>query len=91
MAVCQEYVVVIEKEELWRAAKLINGDHAVEEVFRRLEDRFVEDWKGSAPENEQKRMEAYYMVRAIGAVKSELTALASEPDILHFNKRLRKA
>jgi hypothetical protein len=36
-------------------------------------------------------MEAYYMVRAIGAVKSELTALASEPDILHFNKRLRKA
>jgi hypothetical protein len=82
---------VIEREELWRAAKLINGDKAVEEVFSRLEARFVEDWKGSAPDNEQKRVDAYYMVRAIGALKSELTALASEPDIMHFNRRLRKA
>jgi hypothetical protein len=82
---------VIEREELWRAAKLINGDKAVEEVFSRLEARFVEDWKGSSPDNEQKRVDAYYMVRAIGALKSELTALASEPDIMHFNRRLRKA
>lgn len=82
---------MIEREELWRAAKLINGDKAVEEVFSRLEARFVEDWKGSAPDNEQKRVDAYYMVRAIGALKSELTALASEPDIMHFNRRLRKA
>jgi len=80
-----------EKEDLWRAAKLLDGDKAVEEVFSRLEARYVEDWKGSAPDNERKRMEAYYMVRAIDAVRSELTALASEPDILHFNKRLRKA
>ena len=82
---------MIEREELWRAAKLINGDKAVEEVFSRLEARFVEDWKGSSPDNEQKRVDAYYMVRAIGALKSELTALASEPDIMHFNRRLRKA
>jgi hypothetical protein len=81
----------VEQEDLWRAAKLIDGDKAVEEVFRRLEARFVEDWKGSAPENEQKRMEAYYMVRAIAAVRSELTTLAAEPDILQFNRRLRKA
>lgn len=81
----------MEQEDLWRAAKLIDGDKAVEEVFRRLEARFVEDWKGSAPENEQKRMEAYYMVRAIAAVRSELTTLAAEPDILQFNRRLRKA
>ena len=91
MAIDEEFRFVIEKEDLWRAAKLINGDLAVAEVFRRLEDRLVEDWKGSAPENEQKRMEAYYMVRAITAVRTELTALASEPDIEQFNKRLRKA
>ena len=82
---------MIEQEDLWRAAKLINGDMAVREVFNRMEARCVEDWKGSSPENEQKRMEAYYMVRAIAALKSELTALAAEPDILQFNRRLRKA
>ena len=82
---------MIEREGIWRAAKLLDGDHAVAEVFKSLEARFVDDWKGSAPENEQKRMEAYYMVRAINAVRSELTALASEPDILRFNRRLRKA
>lgn len=81
----------IEKEDIWRAAKLIDGDHAVHEVFSRIEARCVEDWKGSQPDNEAKRMEAYYMVRAIAALRSELTALASEPDIEQFNRRLRKA
>lgn len=82
---------MIEKDELWRAAKLISGDKSVSEVFERLEARCIEDWKGSSPDNEQKRMEAYYMVRAIAAIKSELTALAAEPDVLRFNKRLNRA
>jgi len=82
---------VIEQEDLWRAAKLISGDKSVSEVFERLEARYIEDWKGSSPENEQKRMEAYYMVRAIAAIRSELTAIAAEPDILRFNKRLNRA
>jgi len=80
-----------ESEDLWRAAKLINGDKAVHEVFDRIESRCVEDWKGSSPENEAKRMEAYHMVRAIAALKSELTALAAEPDIMQFNRRLKRA
>lgn len=82
---------MIEQEDLWRAAKLISGDKSVSEVFERLEARYIEDWKGSSPENEQKRMEAYYMVRAIAAIRSELTAIAAEPDILRFNKRLNRA
>jgi hypothetical protein len=82
---------VIEQEELWRAAKSLDGDRALDEVFRRLEARWIDVWKGSAPENEQKRMEAYYMVRSIAAFRSELTALAAEPDVLRFNRRLRKA
>lgn len=80
-----------EQEDLWRAAKLISGDKSVSEVFERLEARYIEGWKGSSPENEQKRMEAYYMVRAIAAIRSELTAIAAEPDILRFNKRLNRA
>jgi hypothetical protein len=91
MAFYQENGCMIEQEDLWRAAKLLDGNKAVEEVFLRLESRAVDDWKGSAPDNEQKRMEAYYMVRSIAAFRSELTALAAEPDVLRFNRRLKRA
>lgn len=80
-----------EQEQLWIAAKSLTKDAAVKEVLRRMRENATDAWASSPPEAEAKRMEAYYMVRAIAAFESELTALAAEPDILRFNRRLRKA
>lgn len=80
-----------EQEQLWIAAKALTKDAAVAEVLRRMRENATDSWASSPPEADAKRMEAYYMVRAIAAFESELTALAAEPDILRFNRRLRKA
>jgi len=80
-----------EQEQLWIAAKGLAKDAAFKEVMRRLREIAKDDWANSAPEAEAKRMEAYYMVRSINALEAELTALAAEPDLARFNRRLRKA
>jgi len=84
-------VSTFEQETLWIAAKGMANDKAVQEVLRRLKERAVDDWASSPPEADAKRLDAYHMVRAITAFESELTALAAEPDVVRFNKRLRKA
>ena len=80
-----------EQETLWIAARAMANDKSVKEVLRRLKERAGDDWASSPPEADAKRLEAYYMVRAIAALESELTALAAEPDVVRFNRRLRKA
>ncbi len=80
-----------EQEALWIAAKAMANDRAVQEVLRRLKERAVDDWASSPPEADAKRLDAYHMVRAIASFETELTALASEPDVTRFNRRLRKA
>lgn len=80
-----------EQEELWRAAKALSLDKATLAVLQRLQDRSVSDWMGSPPEAAAKRDDAYHMVRAITAFRDELTALAAEPTITQFNRRLNRA
>lgn len=80
-----------EQEELWRAAKALSVDKATLAVLQRLQDRSVSDWMGSPPEAGAKRDDAYHMVRAIAAFRDELTALAAEPTIMQFNRRLNRA
>jgi hypothetical protein len=80
-----------EQEELWRSAKALSADKATLAVLQRLQDRSVSDWMGSPPEAAAKRDDAYHMVRAIAAFRDELTALAAEPTIMQFNRRLNRA
>ena len=80
-----------EQEQLWIAAAALHKDQAAQEVLKRLEARFVSEWMGSAPEDEGTRDDAYHMVRAIAAFRQELEALALEPTVTQFNRRLKKA
>ena len=80
-----------DQEELWRSAKALVNDKAAQAVLNRLQDRVVADWMGSSPEAVAKRDDAYHMVRAIAAFKDELTALAAEPSVTQFNRRLNRA
>jgi hypothetical protein len=80
-----------EQEDLWRSAKALASDKAASHVLDRLEQRFIDEWKQSDPEDLGGRDAAYFMVRSIAAFRAELNALASEPDITRFNNRLKRA
>lgn len=80
-----------EQEELWRAAKALASDKAASHVLDRLEQRFIDEWKQSDPDDLGGRDVAYFMVRSIAALRAELIALASEPDVARFNSRLKRA
>ena len=84
-------MATFEQEDLWRAAQALAKDQASQEVLRRLENRYIEDWRDSQPEAIQQRDDAYHIVRAIAAFRDELTALAAEPTVKQFNNRLRRA
>lgn len=80
-----------EQEELWRAAQALHRDGSAQEVLKRLEARFIAEWMNSAPEEGVKRDDAYRMVRAVAAFRQELEALALEPTVTQFNRRLKIA
>lgn len=84
-------MATFEQEELWRSAKALASDKAANVVIDRIEQRFIDKWKQSDPEDLGGRDAAYFMVRAIAAFRGELNALASEPDITRFNNRLKRA
>ena len=79
-----------EQEDLWRSAKALASDKATSTVLDRLEERYIDEWRQSDPEDLGGRDAAYFMVRAIAAFRGELNALASEPDITRFNNRLKR-
>lgn len=80
-----------EQEELWRAAGALHRDASAQEVLKRLEARFIAEWMNSAPDEGAKRDDAYRMVRAVAAFRQELEALALEPTVAQFNRRLKVA
>ena len=79
-----------EQEDLWRSAKALASDKATSTVLDRLEERYIDEWRQSDPEDLGGRDAAYFMMRAIAAFRGELNALASEPDITRFNNRLKR-
>jgi hypothetical protein len=80
-----------EQEELWRAAQSLHRDGAAQEVLKRMEARCVAEWMLSDPTDGAKRDAAYHMVRAVTAFRQELEALALEPTVSQFNRRLKMA
>lgn len=79
-----------ELEDIYRAATALSRDRATDEVLRRMEQTYIEKWKMSPPDRGDERDDAYRMVRAIGEFRNELTALAAEPSVTAFNRRLKR-
>lgn len=76
-----------EQEAIWRAAQSLARDAAVAEVFRRLEAGYIAMWRSAT--TLENREAAHARVRAIDDVRSELAALAAEPTVTAFNRRMR--
>lgn len=80
---------VLEKEDLWREAKVIANSRTAAELFKRIEERLYGEWSNSDPEKWEARDAAYNLIRAVRTFRDELAALASEPDVTAFNRRLK--
>lgn len=78
-----------ELEDLWREAKVLAQSKATQEVISRIEKRLIDEWSNSDPDKWEARDAAYQLVRAIRTFRDELAALASEPDVTAFNRRLK--
>lgn len=79
-----------EQENLWRAAQALAKDPAAREVLRRIEEKYTAAWRDSAPDDERTRDNAYRMIRTISVFRDELAALAAEPTVAQFNRRLQR-
>lgn len=80
-----------EQEDLWRSAKAFHGDPLFAELLKRMEQKYMDQWRASPPDRQTDRENAYYMVRAISALSEELSALAAEKKVADFNARLKRA
>lgn len=69
--------------------KFFAQSHSVQRLLNQLEDRFVSDWKTSAPVGADTREHCYRMVQAIQALKGELERVAQGDKIAIYNNRLR--
>jgi len=78
-----------DQEELWREAKVLAQSKAAMEVISRIEKRLIDEWSTSDPAKWAARDTACHLVRAIRTFRDELAALASEPDVTAFNRRLK--
>ena len=83
-------MTTFEQEDLYRAAKALMNDRVTNEVLDRVIQRYVEMWQSSDIHDFDKRDDAYRMVRAVGDLRSELQALAAQPDVTAFNRRLTR-
>lgn len=80
--------MTFDEEELQRAAIALHGSPVTQELMRRLEDRFTQEWKNSPPNDSALREHTWRMLKTVGALRDELTLLAKEPTVAAFNARL---
>lgn len=73
--------------DLVRAAQELAKSDAVQEVFRRLEDNYVQSWKNTAPDNPDLREHAFRMVLALDALRTEIKNLSDSERVKAWNRR----
>lgn len=62
---------------------------AVAEVFKRLEQKFIEEWKTTSPLDTDRRESSFHMVRALEALRRELDNIAQSQKLEDWNRRLK--
>jgi predicted CopG family antitoxin len=76
-----------EREEIYRAAKALKNDRAFDELVKRLVEKYTTDWRNSALDDLATREKAFLKILVLDELRSELDALASEPDVTAYNRR----
>lgn len=76
-----------EQEQIEYAKSLLSSQGIIV-IFQALEDQYTNAWKGSSFTDTANRDEAYHMVRALSALKTQLESIATSEQIKNFNLRL---
>ena len=69
-----------------REVKDFASSDAIEELLIRLENKFTQDWKDSAPSETDKRVYSYMMVRAVDALRNEIKSVALGDAVNAWNR-----
>lgn len=75
-----------EKAEFVKQVQDFAGSDAIEELLNRLENKFTQDWKDSAPLETDKRVNSYMMVRAVEALRNEIKSIALGDAVNAWNR-----
>ena len=76
-----------EKQEFVRQVQEFATSDVIEELLNRLETKFTQDWKDSAPSETDKRVYSYMMVRAVDALRNEIKSVALGDAVNAWNRQ----
>ncbi len=71
-------------------AKEFLDDAVTQEIFRRMEDRAVSNWRNSPADNPAQREAAYAEIKAVENLKVHLNSLAIAPRVAEANTRAKQ-
>lgn len=75
-----------EEAEFVKQVQEFASSDAVEELLNRLDTKFTQDWKDSAPSETDKRVYSYMMVRAVEALRNEIKSVALGDAVRAWNR-----
>lgn len=80
---------MLERDLIIDCQNFANSD-AVAELLNRLEAKFTDEWKSAPLSDTSQRENAFYMVRAIEALRAEIKNVAQSQKIAEWNRRLKQ-
>lgn len=76
-----------EQQDFIRQVQEFATSDVIEELLNRLETKFTQDWKDSAPSETDKRVYSYMMVRALDALRNEIKSVALGDAVNAWNRQ----
>ena len=75
-----------EQQDFIRQVQEFATSDVIEELLNRLETKFTQDWKDSAPSETDKRVYSYMMVRAVESLRNEIKSIALGDAVNAWNR-----
>lgn len=76
------------EQEFLDRVRYIAKDEAVDELLKRLKQRYIEHWERTDPNEVTTRDQIYSLVRILGDFRADITTIASGLKVEAFNRRL---
>jgi len=77
----------MDDREFKEQVQAIHGSPMLDRLFAILDEKYVTAWRNGPAVNE--REDAHRMLRAVDALKHEITYIANDSRISSFNRRLK--
>ncbi len=78
---------MLNPQDIARRAKELQEDAVVQHILAHLENKYISEWRNTAPADIQKRENAFAGIRMLEDFKVRLQSLANAPKIEAHNNR----